>query len=178
MPGCCISRLVILEKISTAHLNSRPGLSLDWSYVPYMVPKSLTSHGQWRLDPCCLNLDSMTSLALAWNGMVQMDSSDNVRLCWLPGLPIIWNKSWLLKGHMAHAQGVKLLKVRRWGIQLFDHSRTPDTSIFTQSSWMTIIMMLCTLLVSTQSTTSSGIIHSAMSIGFGSLMNCISCSWV
>jgi hypothetical protein len=34
------------------------------------------------------------------------------------------------------------------GIQLFDHSITQETSIFTRSSWRTIILMLCTFSVS------------------------------
>ena len=64
------------------------------------------------------------------------------------------------------------------GHSTFDHSITQDTSIFTQSSCRTILLMLCTLKVSTQSATSSGNTLSAITICFGSLMNCISCSWV
>jgi len=177
MPGRCISPLVIFEKISAVHLTRTPGFLSGWSHVPWRVPKTLTRHGIPQLELCCLNWGILTSLALAWNGIVQMDSSENVTLFWLPGSRIIRNKWWLLKSHMAHARCVKFLKVRRWGISLFDHSITQETSIFTWSCSSTIILMLCTLWLSTQSATSSGNTLSAMSIGFGSLMNWISCSW-
>jgi hypothetical protein len=52
---------------------------------------------------CCFYLGILTSLAMACNGIVLMDSSDNVTPFWLLGLEIMWNKSWLLKSHMAHA---------------------------------------------------------------------------
>jgi len=107
-----------------------------------------------------------------------MDSSDNVTLFWLPGSGIIRKMSWLFQSLMACARCVKFLKVRRWGIPHFDPSTTQETSTFSRSCWRTIILMLLTLLVSTQSATSSGNTLSAMSVGFGSLMNCISCCWV
>jgi len=146
--GCCISRLVILEKISLGHLQSALGFSSDWSHVPRMVPTTLTKSGKTQLELCCLNLGILTSLALSWNGIVQMESSDNIIPCLLPGLGIIQNKSWLLKSHMAHGRFVQLRKVCQWGIQLFDRSITQETSIFTQSCWRTIIFPLCTLQVS------------------------------
>jgi len=97
---------------------------------------------------------------------------------WLPGSGIIPNKSWLLKSHMAHARCVNFLKVRRWDIQLFDHLITHEINMITWSIWTKLISMFCTLLVLIQSATSSGNTLSAMSIAFGSLMNCISGSWV
>ena len=107
-----------------------------------------------------------------------MDSSDNVAICWLHGLGIFRNKSWLLKSHMADAQCVNCLKVCRCGIQLFNHSITQETSLITHSCWRTIMLMLCTLQVSAQPSTSFDYSLSAMSIGFGIPMNCISCSCV
>jgi len=145
MPGHCILKLVTFEKISAIHWKSAPGFLPGWSHVPRKVPKTLTWHAILRLELCCLNWGILTSLALAWNGIVQMDSSDNVTLFWMPGSGIIWSKSWLLKSDIAHAWCVKFLKVRWWGIPLFKHSITQETSIFTWSCWRTIILMLCTL---------------------------------
>jgi len=145
MPGCRISQLVIFEKISAAHLQSQPGFLSVWSHVPWKVPKTLTKHGIQQLELCCLNLRILTSLALAWNGIVQMDSSDNVTLCWLPGSVIVRNTWWLLMSHLAHARCVKFPMVAWWGIQRFDHSITQETSIFTPSCWRTILLMLFTL---------------------------------
>jgi len=144
-PGACISRFIIFQKISGRHLQTTPGFLSRGFHVPGKVPKRLTKHCITWLELCGLNFGILTSPALAWNGIVQMESSDNVTLCWLPGSGIIWNKSWLLKSHMAHAQCVKFLKVRRWGIQPFDHSLTQETSIFTRSCWRTRLLMLCTL---------------------------------
>jgi len=107
-----------------------------------------------------------------------MDCRDNVILFWLPGSGIIRNKSWLLKPHIAHSRCVNLLMVRWWGIQLFDYLITHEIRMFTWTFWKKLISMFCTLLVFIQSATSSGNTVSAMSIAFGSLMNCISCSWV
>jgi len=64
------------------------------------------------------------------------------------------------------------------GNSSFDHSITQDISMLSQSFWTNIISMFRTLLVCIQSDTSSGNTLSAMSIGFGSLMYCISCFWV
>jgi hypothetical protein len=58
----------------------------------------------------------LTSLVLAWNGIVVMDISDNVCFFWLPGLGIIQNKSCMLISHMAHDRCVKFIMVRGWGI--------------------------------------------------------------
>jgi len=135
-------------------------------------------HGITRLQHCCLNLVILTSLALAWNRNEQMNSSDNVTLCWLPASGIIWNMSWLLKSHMANAHSVNCLMVGQWGIPYFDHSITQRTSINTQSCWRTIILMVCPLKVSTQSATSFGNQLSSMHINFCIPMNCISSSWV
>jgi len=145
MPGRFISQLGIFETISAAHLQSTSRFLSGWSNVPRKVPKTLMKHGIPQFDHCCLNLGILTSLVLAWNGIVQMDSSDNVTLCWLPGSGIIQNKSGLLKSHTAYAQCVKFLKVCQWAIQRFDHSISPGTSIFTRSCWRTISLMLFTL---------------------------------
>jgi len=112
-PGHCISQLAIFEKISATHLNCMTAFLLAWSHVPWPVRKTLTKHGIPPLELRCLNLGMLISLALAWNGIVQMHSSNNVTLFWLPGSGIIWNKSWLLKSHMAHAPCVKIQNVRR-----------------------------------------------------------------
>jgi len=120
----------------------------------------------------------LTELVPAWNGTVLMDCSDNVILMLVPGSEIIQNKSWLLKCHMAHAWCVELLKVSQWGITLFHHSITQEVAKFTSSFWIKLKLIVCTLMVFIQSKTSSGNTLSALSIGFGSLMNCISCSWI
>jgi len=145
MAGICNSHLVIFEQISAIHLKSMPGFSSDWSHVPRKVTKTVMQHGIPLLELGCLKLRILTSLTLAWYGIVQMDSSDNVTLCWLPGLGIIRNKSWLLKSHMAPARCVKFRKVRRRGIQLFYPLVTQETSIASWSCWRTIILMLFTL---------------------------------
>jgi len=64
------------------------------------------------------------------------------------------------------------------GSHLFNQSITKQTSIFPLSCRRSLILILCTLYLCTQSATSSGNTLSAMCIAFGSLMNCISCSWV
>ena len=174
MPGCCISRSVLREKISAVYLKSTPWFLLGWSAVLRKVAKIVTRDGIPRLEQCCPHSGILTSLVLAWNGSVMMDSRDNVILFWLPGLGIIQNKSWFLKSHMAYARCVKFLMVRQWGIQRFDHLITHEISMFTWSFWTILISMFCTLLVFIQSATSSGNTLSAMSITFGSLMNCIS----
>jgi len=107
-----------------------------------------------------------------------MDSSDNVIRFWLPGSGIMQNTPWLLNSHMAHAWCLKFIKVRRWGIQLVEHSITQVISMCTQSFWTRLLSMLCTLFVCIQSATSSGNPHSAIFISYGSLMSCIICSWV
>jgi len=145
MPGCCILWLVIFERISAGHMKSEPGLSSAWSHVHQKVPKTLTRHGIPRLELCCPDLGSLTSPAPAWNWIMEMDSSHNVTIFWLPGSGIIWNKSWLLKTHMAHARCGKFLKLRRWGTPLFDHWRTHESSICTRSCSWTVRLMLCTL---------------------------------
>jgi len=145
MPRRGISRLVIFGDISTGNQESTPGFPSAWSHVHWKVPKTLTRQVIPQLELCCLNLGILTSLALAWNGIVQMDYSDNVTIFWLPGSGIIRNKSWLLNSHMAHTQCAKLLQVHGWGIPPFDHSMTEESSIFTPSCWRTIILMLCTL---------------------------------
>jgi len=124
MPGCWLSRSVMFEKISAVHLLSVPGFFLGWSPVPWKVPKIQTMHGFPRLEQCCPNSGILTSPALAWNGILPMYSRDDVILVWRPPSGIIQNKSRLLKSHMAHARCVKFLKVRRWGIQLVEHSIT------------------------------------------------------
>jgi len=145
MPCHYISQLIIFDMISAVHRKSGAGFLLGWSHVPRKVPKTLTKHGIPWLELCCLNLGILNSLALAWNGNVQMDSCDIVTLFWLPELGIIQNKSRFLKSHITHARYVKFGKVGRSGINPFDHSTTQETSTFTQSCWRTIILMLLTL---------------------------------
>jgi hypothetical protein len=65
-----------------------------------------------------------------------------------------------------------------WEIQLFDYLITEEISMFTESFCTKVISMFCTLLVFIESTTSSGNTLSAMSITFGSLMNCFSRSLI
>jgi hypothetical protein len=142
------------------------------------MPKILTKHGIPLLELCCPYSALLASLALARNGTLLMDPRGNVIHFWLPGLGIFWNKSWLPKSHMAHVQCEKYPKVRLWGIQLFDHLITHKISMFTWRFWTKLISMFCTLLVFSQSATSSGCTLPGMSIAYGSLMNCISCSWV
>jgi len=145
MHGHCISRSVLFEKISATHLKSTSGFLAGWAHVPRKVSKTLMKNGTPRLELCCLKWGILTSVALAWNAIVQMDSSDTVTLFWLPGAGIIPNKSWLLKSHLAHACCVKLLKVPRWGIHCFDHLITQATTLFTWSCWRTILLMRFTL---------------------------------
>ena len=178
MPGRCNSRSVILEIESAVQVKSAHEFLLGWSPVLRKVPKILTRYGIPRLEQCSPHSAILTSLALAWNGIVLMDSRDNVILFWLPGSGIIWDKSWLLNSHMAHARCVKFQMVHRWVIQPFNHLITYEISMFTPSFWTKLLSMFCTLLVFIQSAISSGNTLSAMSIAFGSLMNCISCSWV
>jgi len=141
----CISRLVTFKKICAAQLNSADAFVSGWAHVPRKVPKTLTKHGIPPLELCCLNLGILTSLALAWNGLVQMNSSNNVTLLWLPGLGIIWSKLCLLQSHFAEVRIVNFLKVGWWSIQLFDYSITQETTRFTWSFWRTLILMLFTL---------------------------------
>jgi len=101
MPGHCISWSVIFEMISTSHLKSECGFLLGWYPVPWNVPKRLTRHGISWFEQCCPHSGILTSLALAWNGIVLIDSRDNVICFWLAVLGIIQNKSWLLKSPMA-----------------------------------------------------------------------------
>jgi len=178
MPGRCISQMIIFENISAGHLKSASGLSLGWFHVPQMVPKLPTRHAIPGLERWCHHSGILPYLVPAWNGIVLMDFRDYIILFWQPWSGIIQNKSWLLQSHMAHAWYVKFPNVRASGIQLVEHSITQDIGRWTQSFWMKLIWMFCTLFVFIQFATSSGNSLTAMSISFGSLMNCISCSWV
>jgi len=64
-----------------------------------------------------------------------MDSRDNGMSCLLPALGIIQNKLRLLKSHMAHAQCMRFLKVRLWGIHHFNHFITSEIGMFTSRFW-------------------------------------------
>jgi len=178
MPGRSIIRSVIFGMISAVHPHSMPGFLLSWSTDLRKVRKSLMKPGIPRLEQCCPHFGILTSVALAWIGIVLMDSRDNVILFWLPGSEIIRNKSWLLTSHMAHARCVKFLQVPQSGIQLFDHLITHEIRMFKWSFCTRLILMFFTLLVFIQSAASSGNTLSAMSITFGSLITCICCSWV
>jgi hypothetical protein len=106
------------------------------------------------------------------------DSTDNIILFWRPGLGIIQNNLLSLKFHIAHTRFVKFLIVHSWGNPPFDHSMTQEISKITWRFWINTISMICRLSVFIQSETNYGNTLSAMSIAFGSLMICISCSWV
>jgi len=177
-PCHCIARLVIVKKISAANLQPAPRFLLVCSMVPQKVPKILTRHGFLWLELCCPDWGILTYLVLTWQGILLIDSRDNVILFWQPGLGIIQNISWALKYQMAHARCVKIVTVRQWDIPLFNYSIIQELWMFTRSFWMNLLSMFCTLLGFIPSTTSSGNSLSAMSIGFGGQMNCISCSWV
>jgi hypothetical protein len=106
MPGRCISQLVIFKKIPAGHVNSARGFSLGGFHASQKVRKIHMRHAIPRLEQCYPYSGLLTSLVLAWNGIVQMDSRDNVILYWRPGSGIIRNKSWLLKSHMGHTRCV------------------------------------------------------------------------
>ena len=156
------------------------GASILVSPIPCPLPGSKTIDEAWNCTVgTVLSQPAHHGIAgPSLDRIVRMDSSDNITLYWLPGSEIIQNKLCLHKSNMADVQWAKFRNVRRWGIPLFDHWMTQESSVCTQSCWRRTILMLYTLQVSTQSATSSGNSHSAMSIAFGSLMNCISCSWV
>ena len=176
--GRCIWWLVIIEMISTVHPETTPAFWLGWFPVPRKVPKILTMLGIPQLEQCGPHSGILTQLVPAWNGIVLMDASDTVMLFWRPGSGIFWNESWLVKSHMAHAWWVKYLKVHQCCIPLFDHSITEEIRMFTLSIWTKLILMFCKHSAYIESTISSGNTLSRMSIGFGSLMDCISCSWI
>jgi len=178
IPGRCITQLVIFDKMSAGHWQCSPQSSSGWSHVPRKMATTLTKYGIQWLKLCCLHLGTLTSLALAWNGIVQMDSSDIDTLCWLPGSEIIWTKSWWHLSYMPHSTCAQFIKACQLGIELFDHSNTQETSIFSQSCWRTLTSMLCTLSPSTQPTTSSSNTLSAKSITVGGRIHCIHCFWV
>jgi len=145
IPEHSISRSMIFEKISAPHLNSVPGFLFGWSPVSRQVLKIMTRYSIPWLEKWCPHSRILTSLALAWNWIVMIDSRDNVILLWLPWSGIIPNLLLLLKSHMAYAWCVKFLKVRRWGIQLFDYLITQEISMFTWRFWTKLILIFCTL---------------------------------
>ena len=53
MPGHCIPRMVIFEKISAIHQKSTPQCLLGCFHVPREAPKIQTMHGILRLEQCC-----------------------------------------------------------------------------------------------------------------------------
>jgi len=131
-----------------------------------------------QLELWCPHWWILTYVVLAWYEILHIDCSDKVILLWLPQLVIVPNKSLLFMSHMVYAECVTFQNLRRWGIPLFNNLLTPHISMFTQSICMKRILMFCTPLVFTQSATSSGNILSASSIGVGSMMYYVSCSWV
>jgi len=137
MHGCWISQLVLFAIIYAANLKSMPGFWLGWFHVPQMVPKTWTKHGITQLEMCRLKLGIFTSLVLASNEIVMMDSGHIVTLCWVPGLGIIQNRWQLLKSRRAYSRRVKFLPVRRWGIEPVVYSIGQDTTMFTWSCWRT-----------------------------------------
>jgi len=110
--------------------------------------------------------------------MLQMDSTDNVTLCWLPGSGIIQDKRWLLKSHMALTKYVNYVHLHGKGIQLFEQSMSHEFNRCSQPSLGTWMLMLWSLLVLAQFATIFGNMLSALSIGIVSLINCISCCLV
>jgi len=56
------------------------GFLLGWFHVPQKVRKIRTRHVIPRLEQCYPHWGILTSLVPAWNGIVQMDSRDNVIL--------------------------------------------------------------------------------------------------
>jgi hypothetical protein len=64
------------------------------------------------------------------------------------------------------------------GHLMFDNMITREISMSTWSFLMKLLLMFCTLLVSIQLATSSSNTLCAMTIAFGSLMNCISSCWI
>jgi len=178
MPGHCISRLVIFEKISTVQQNNTTGLSLGWFHVPWKGSTIWTWHVIPLLEWCCPYSGILTYFVPPWNEIGMRASSNNVIFVWMLGSGIMQNTLGLLKSHRAHARHVKFLKTRWLGIQLVEHSLPHGISIFTQTFWTELILTFCTLFEFIQSATSSGNSLCAMFINFGSLMNCISCSWV
>jgi len=177
MPGRCIAWVVIFEQIFSRHQICEPGFSFRWFHVPRKMPKIRMRHGILWLQLRCPHSRTLIQLVLAWNGIVLMDSRDNVTLFWLPGSVIIQNTSCLLKSHIVHGQCVIFLKVCQLGIQRVKHLITQEIAMLTQCFWMKLILIY-TLFVFIQSATSSGNSLSAMIISFGKLMNCIRCSWV
>jgi len=113
---------------------------------------------------------------LKWNCV--NDFQSQYTHIWLPGSGIIQNTLELLNTHMAHAWCVKFLKVRSLGIEHFDSFITQRFGMFTLSICTKQVSMFCTLLVFIQSIASSCNTLSAMSIVIGSLIICISRSWV
>jgi len=178
MPDRCTSEVVVFEKISATQLERAAGLLLGWSPVLEKVTKIQTSHGIPQLEQHCPHLGIITDVALAWNGIVLTDSRDNITLFWPPWSGIVQNKSCLLKSYMAPALCVTFLKMPEWGIRLFDRMLKQEIGMFTRSLLTKLILMFWTLLLFILSATSSGNTLSALSIAFGSPMNCISCSWV
>jgi len=178
IPDRCTSQLVIFKWISAAHPKHLLRFLFGWSPVSWWVPQILTRDSIPRLELCILHVWILTWLLPPWNEIVLMNSRDDVILFWLPGLGIIQNDSRLHKSVMAHALWVQFLNVCWLGYQLFDHSITQKITIFTRTFLMKHILMFCSLWVSIQYATCSGNTLLVMSISFGSLMKCISCSWV
>jgi hypothetical protein len=75
--------------------------------------------------------------------------------------------------------------LQTWEVAEYTARETPaiggeicQISMFSPSFWTKLILMFYSLFVFVQSATSSANSLSAISISFGSLINCISCSWI
>jgi len=91
--ACSISQLVIIQKISTGHLNSMRGCSFGWSPIPRNLPEILTTQAIPESELRCPLSGILTYPLLARNGIVLIDSRDNLIHLWLPGSGNIWTKS-------------------------------------------------------------------------------------
>jgi len=104
--------------------------------------------------------------------------SNTVTLCWVSGSVTIYWISWIMKSHLAYGWYVKFQNVHWWETTLFNHLITHMITTITCIILKKLILMYCTLLVYTKSAMSYGNTLCAISNGFRSLMNCISCSLV
>jgi len=145
MTGIYISDCVIFQKLSTVYRLNPTGCVLHFWNVPCNLRKSLMKLGLRRLQLCSLTFGILTLLVLASCGFVQMDSANNVNLCWLSGSGIIKNKLLLLKWDMAYNRLVKFWHVCQQEDQYLDRSIIQQIRECTQRNCSTILSMLCTL---------------------------------
>ena len=145
--------------------------------ISYIAPAANNSdESQHNTDGTVLSHSGiLTLLPESCNGIVIMNSRDNVTLYWLPELGIILKKWCFLRSCMAHTWWWEFVMVWQWSRQLVNYLKTPVFSMLSWSIQKKLVVILCILLVLFQQTTTSGNTLSAMFTNFGSLMNCISC---